>query len=187
MEQRDTWIGCQKINYSLRQNQKAKNLRLTVYPGGKLVVTKPTNVSQQVVDDFIKQKSDWIFKKIDYCNKIPANSTIKNRQEYKKYKDQALRFVVERINYYNRFYGFNFNQIRIKNQKTRWGSCSDKSNLNFNYKIIFLPSDLADYLIIHELCHLKELNHSKRFWGLVARTIPDYEEKRKKIKSIKLS
>lgn len=186
MDRKEVWVGAQKINYGLRRSSKAKNLRLTIYPGGELIATKPVNISQQAVDDFIKQKADWIFKKIDYSKKLLVNSKQNSRQEYKKYKDQAFKFVTERINYYNKFYCFGFNQVRIKNQKTRWGSCSGKSNLNFNYKIIFLPSDLADYLIVHELCHLKELNHSKDFWALVARIIPDYKEKRKKVKKIKL-
>ena len=75
---------------------------------------------------------------------------------------------------FNKFYKFEINRIAIKNTSTRWGSCSSMGNLNFNYKIIYLRPALADYLIVHELCHLGELNHSKRFWALVQKTIPDY-------------
>ena len=99
--------------------------------------------------------------------KIRRRFTIKKRE-------QARRFVENRINYFNKFYNFKINRIAIKNTSTRWGSCSSKRNLNFNYKIIYLRSALADYLIVHELCHLGELNHSKRFWALVSKTIPDY-------------
>ena len=67
-----------------------------------------------------------------------------------------------------------FNKINIKNQKTRWGSCSKKGNLNFNYKIALLPQHLADYIIVHELCHLGEFNHSRSFWNLVAKVFPEY-------------
>ena len=91
-------------------------------------------------------------------------------------KEQAELFVESRINYFNKFYNFKINRISIKNQSTRWGSCSSKGNLNFNYKIIYLKPELADYLIVHELCHLGELNHSKRFWALVKKTVPDYAE-----------
>lgn len=91
-----------------------------------------------------------------------------------KKREQARRFVENRVKYFNSFYGFRINRIAIKNQTTRWGSCSSRGNLNFNYKIIYLRSQLADYLIVHELCHLGELNHSKRFWALVFKTIPDY-------------
>jgi len=99
--------------------------------------------------------------------KISRRFTIKKRE-------QARRFVEYRINYFNKFYNFEINRIAIKNTSTRWGSCSSKNNLNFNYKIIYLRPALADYLIVHELCHLGELNHSKRFWALVYKTIPDY-------------
>ena len=91
-----------------------------------------------------------------------------------KKREQARRFVESRIKYYNSFYNFKINRIAIKNQGTRWGSCSSKGNLNFNYKIIYLRPALADYLIVHELCHLQEFNHSKRFKDLVSKTIPDY-------------
>ena len=93
-----------------------------------------------------------------------------------KRREQARRFITSRINYFNGFYNFKINRIAIKNQTSRWGSCSSKGNLNFNYKIIYLRPALADYLIVHELCHLGELNHSKRFWALVCKAIPDYVE-----------
>ena len=91
-----------------------------------------------------------------------------------KKREIARTFVENRISYFNKFYNFKINRIAIKNTKTRWGSCSSKGNLNFNYKIIYLKPELADYLIVHELCHLGELNHSRRFWALVSKTIPDY-------------
>ena len=91
-----------------------------------------------------------------------------------KKREQARRFVENRLGYFNKFYNFEINRIAIKNTSTRWGSCSSKRNLNFNYKIIYLRPELADYLIVHELCHLGEFNHSKRFKALVMKTIPDY-------------
>ena len=99
-----------------------------------------------------------------------------------KKREQARNFAKNRIEYFNKFYGFKVNRIAIKNTSTRWGSCSSRGNLNFNYKIIYLRSALADYLIVHELCHLGELNHSKRFWDLVKKTIPNYVEINKELK-----
>jgi len=100
----------------------------------------------------------------------------RNRKEYLKNKEKARSFVKERLGYYNRFYDFSWKKISIRNQKRRWGSCSQKGNLNFNYKIIFLPQKMADYVIVHELCHLEELNHSKNFWKLVSENFPDYRK-----------
>ena len=106
---------------------------------------------------------------------------IRRRFTIKK-REQARRFAESRVKYFNNFYGFKINRIAIKNASTRWGSCSSKGNLNFNYKIIYLRSALADYLIVHELCHLGELNHSKRFWALVKQMIPDYVKINKELR-----
>jgi len=100
---------------------------------------------------------------------------IRRRFTIKK-KGQAEHFVESRLNHFNKFYNFEINRVVIRNQGTRWGSCSSKKNLNFNYRIIYLRPQLADYLIVHELCHLGQLNHSKRFWTLVKKSIPNYVE-----------
>ena len=108
-------------------------------------------------------------------------------KEYLENKERALDFARGRVAYYNKIYNFNFNKISVKNQKTRWGSCSEKGNLNFNYKIALLPIKIADYIIVHELCHLGELNHSPRFWDLVAKAMPNYLEIRKELRNKRLS
>ena len=99
-----------------------------------------------------------------------------------KKREQARRFVESRISYFNKFYNFKINRIAIKNTTSRWGSCSSKKNLNFNYKIIYLDAVFADYLIVHELCHLGELNHSRNFWSLVSKTVPDYVKINKELR-----
>lgn len=98
------------------------------------------------------------------------------RSEYLKYKEIARTLVHERLEYFNQFYHFSYNKVFIKNTKTKWGSCSSKRNLNFSYKIALLKPELRDYLIVHELCHLGEMNHGKAFWDLVAQQIPDYKK-----------
>ena len=110
----------------------------------------------------------------------------KQRRFTIKKREQARRFVENRISYFNKFYNFQINRVAIKNQSTRWGSCSSKGNLNFNYKIIYLKPVLADYLIVHELCHLGELNHSKKFWALVFKTIPEYAKINKELRRTKV-
>ncbi len=107
---------------------------------------------------------------------------MKQRRFTIKKREQARRFVESKIGYFNKFYNFKINRVAIKNTSTRWGSCSAKKNLNFNYKVIYLRPELADYLIVHELCHLGELNHSKRFWALVFKTIPNYAKFNKELK-----
>ncbi|MDB9944485.1 M48 family metallopeptidase [bacterium] len=103
-------------------------------------------------------------------------------KHYLEHKELARALVHERLEYWNQLYQFEYNRVSIKNQKTCWGSCSEHGNLNFNYKVIFLPHALMDYIIVHELCHRAELNHSPAFWSHVERAIPEYREHRSHLK-----
>ena len=98
----------------------------------------------------------------------------KNKIALSLHKEDAKAFTLSRLEYWNQFYNFKYGTVKIKSQTTRWGSCSSKGNLNINYRIVLLPEHLADYLIVHELCHLEEFNHSQKFWNLVSKTIPDH-------------
>lgn len=103
---------------------------------------------------------------------------------YRAHKEVARVFIHERLAYFNAHYGFVYKRVAIRNQRTCWGSCSEHGNLNFNYKLLFLPSHLADYVIVHELCHLAELNHSPQFWARVAEMCPTYRECRKELNTV---
>lgn len=127
---------------------------------------------------FYKYKKDSELKIFSYFRQVKKKVKKRKNKEYLLHKKEALQLIEERINYFNQFYGYKWNKIFIKNQKTRWGSCSKRGNLNFNYKIIKLSKEVADYIIVHELCHLKEFNHSKNFWFLIEKTIPDYKKLR---------
>ncbi len=105
----------------------------------------------------------------------------RSRYEYLKYKEQAREFAHRKVLEYCLIYNLKHNKIAIRNQKTRWGSCSKRGNLNFSYRIALLPEKLAEYIIIHEVCHLGQFNHSKDFWNLVALTVPDYKRLRKEL------
>ncbi len=107
----------------------------------------------------------------------------KTNTRYLKNKERARELVAERLLYWNESYKFKYKRVFIKNQKTRWGSCSKNGNLNFSYKILFLPDRLIDYIIVHELCHLGEFNHSKDFWALVEKTIVNYVELKNELKT----
>ena len=97
-----------------------------------------------------------------------------------------MTIIEKKVEYLVGKHGYLYNKINIKNQKTCWGSCSRKANLNFNYKILFLPENIQDYVVAHELCHLKEHNHSKKFWRLVFDILPKYQESRKQLKMYSL-
>ena len=101
---------------------------------------------------------------------------------HKEAAERARALAHARLEHFNRFYGFTYERVFIRSQKTRWGACSAKGNLGFNFRIAYLPAYLADYVIVHELCHLEQFNHSPAFWELVARTIPDHKARRTELR-----
>lgn len=128
---------------------------------------------------------NWVLGKIAFFKQMQIKNLFMpslGKKDYLKYKNQALEMVTARVNFFNSIYKAGFNKINIRNQKTRWGSCSVRGNLNFNYKILFLSERARDYVVVHEICHLKEFNHSKNFWNLVGIGLPNYVEIRKELK-----
>jgi predicted metal-dependent hydrolase len=137
------------------------------------------------------------YKRKVYRRKRRKNS-VKSQKEYLEQKENARKIVLEKLKFWQEFYrnlkiesenfsGINleFKKVFIKNIKTRWGSCSSKKNLNFSYKIVFLENEVQDYLIVHELCHLQEMNHGENFWNLVETAIPNWKILRNKLKNFK--
>ncbi|MBU0705662.1 M48 family metallopeptidase [Patescibacteria group bacterium] len=98
------------------------------------------------------------------------------------YKKKAEEVIHDRLQFFNEHYRLKYNRVTFRNQKTRWGSCSSAKNLNFNWRLIMAPIEIIDYVVVHELCHLKHMNHSTSFWRLVAEAIPEYKGMRKWLK-----
>ena len=184
-------LNTKKVVYTLRVSKRARSVRLSVASGGVFTVTAPEFVRQSVVEAFIRKKADWVIQKIAYFSRFPVRQAhrkpIGGKRHFAKHKAQALLLVQERLAYFNRHYGFKWNNVTIRNQTSRWGSCSRKGNLNFNYKIALLPPHLSDYIIVHELCHLGELNHSRAFWDLVSRTLPNHRSLRASLRKVGMS
>ena len=109
----------------------------------------------------------------------------RSKKLYLANKEAARALVIERVAHFNLHYKLPVGKIAIRNQKSRCCSCSRKGNLNFNYKLVFLPPDQRDYVIVHEICHIKEFNHGRGFWALVAETIPDYKALRHKLRHVR--
>lgn len=97
-------------------------------------------------------------------------------KHYVAHKEKARELTLARLAHFNQFYHLTWNRVAIRNQRRCWGSCSAKKNLNFNYKILFLPEQLRDYIIVHELCHLTHLHHGKEFWDLVEKQVPNFKK-----------
>ena len=112
----------------------------------------------------------WRLKRLRVRRRRRTSVTV----HYLQHKELARVRIHQKLLYWNEFYHFTFNRVAIRNTTRSWGSCSSLKNLNFSYKILFLPTHLQDYIIVHELCHLQELNHGPDFWKLVAEQVPDY-------------
>ena len=173
--------------YSVRYNRRVKGLRLAVYRDGRVIVTVRSRWYRPFVDDFVRAKMAWIIKKLRHFKSLPTVAPIKRSQaELQKLFLDSRRLVMARLAHFNRVYNYPYRRVTIRNQRTRWGSCSRQGNMNFNYRIALLPEELADYIVVHEVFHLVFLIHSHLFWQLVSQTIPDYRERRKKIRNVGL-
>lgn len=171
------------IPYTIKHNKRSRRLRLTVGVDCKVTITAPHYANKEVIEKFIAEKSTWIQDRIDHYKTFKPLIQ-DSRANYLKQKEIARELAHKKVIQFNQFYKLNYKKISIKNQKTCWGSCSKKGNLNFNYKIALIPEELADYIVAHEICHLKEFNHSRQFWDLLAKTIPDYRLRRMALKKV---
>ena len=176
------------INYNIKESKRARGLRIVVNCDAGVSVVTPKGFDKTLVDDFISQKSCWIKEKIEHFESRKKIELPKDvvQGSYHTCNARAKRMIKGRVEHFNSFYNFKYNRISIKKQSTRWGSCSSKRNLNFNYKLLFLSQELADYVVVHELCHLEEMNHSKKFWDLVGKSFPNFKEIRKEMRGISL-
>jgi hypothetical protein len=171
------------IPYELKRRRGQRSIRVSVHPGGRLLVTSGLMMSVGEIERFLSRKSEWIQKAIDKMKVWqPGLLAKRDPEDYRMYKKDALRMIEERIKYFNETYQHRFTGISVKNHRHLWGSCSRQGRLNFNYKLIHLPQLLADYVIVHELCHLAVFNHSKKFWMEVEKTIPDWKKRRQELR-----
>ncbi len=169
--------------YELKVSARAKRLSITIRPGGSVTVTVPRRHDMARVEAFVRQHAEWIRRKAKRAAQRPQLLLAHlGARDYAKHKEAARAAVRQLIEECNVPYGYAVRTVRIGNQKGRWGSCSARGNLNFNYKILFLPRELQEYVVVHELCHLKEMNHSDRFWALVEKTVPNWHILRKELR-----
>ena len=167
------------IDYKvIKSNRKSMSIEIT--KECKVLVRAPYYLSKEHIDIFVKNKNKWIKDKI---SEIEALKKAQNMQNIEKLSNEQLANVIEKareiipkkVEKYAKKIGVTYGNIRIKKQKTCWGSCSKKGNLNFNCLLMLMPNKVIDYIVVHELCHRKEMNHSKGFWREVENILPDYK------------
>lgn len=174
------------MDYEIIRSSR-KTLALEITRDGLVKVRAPYRISRAEIQEFVTSKEAWILKHLKRIEQNKASQPEPlSAQELKMLAQKALQVLPKKVEYYAAKIGVTYGTITIRNQKTRWGSCSSKGNLNFNCQLMLLPEEIQDYVIVHELCHRKEMNHSQRFWNEVGRTMPDYEERRKYLRQVRL-
>lgn len=169
-----------EYDYELIRSDR-KTISLQIMPDGRLRVRCPRRMPLQQVQSFVCSKSNWIQKQLTALSDKEMLEPF-SAQELRRLADIALKVIPERAAHYASYVGMPYGRITIRNQRTRWGSCSSKGNLSFNCLLMLAPPEVVDYVVVHELCHLKEMNHSKAFWSLVERILPNYQNSRKWLK-----
>lgn len=167
---------------------KRRTLSLQVRHNGQVIVRAPYRTSLAEIEAFIRKNAGWLKKHMDMVEREQEKEAASPVQplkmdEIRALADRALKVIPERAAHFAPLVGVQYGRITIRNQKTRWGSCSSKGNLNFNCLLMLAPPEVLDYVIVHELCHRKEMNHSPRFWSEVAKVIPDYKKHEKWLKT----
>ena len=156
-----------------------KSLSLEIMPDGSLLARAPQRMPEREIWAFIREKEDWIRvhrgQRMERAADAAADPL--SPDQIKELADVALRVLPERCRYFAGIMGVSYGRITIRNQKTRWGSCSSKGNLNFNCLLMLAPPEIRDYVVVHELAHRKEMNHSPRFWKEVEKVLPDYRQR----------
>lgn len=185
MKQNPKLLPDQNIEYSIRESKRAKRLRIAVYADHDVIVTKPQDLSLEILRKFVESKRSWITKKLEQQRfQIAPELKENSRMHFLLHKIEARNLIKYKLDKWNEVFEYEYRGVNTKQLKSRWGSCTNDKILNFNYKIIFLPELMQDYIVVHELCHLKHQNHSKKFWDLVKKTLPNYLEISEKIKNI---
>lgn len=163
----------------IRSNRKT--MAIQVNSDLTVTVRAPRCASSNDIERILREKEPWIRKHMEQMQEKKAlyeSEEIEylTNEEIQELADRALEYIPKRVEYFSRRMGVNYGRITIRNQKTRWGSCSEKGNLNFNCLLMLTPSEVIDYVVVHELCHRKQMNHSKDFWNEVEKVIPNYRE-----------
>lgn len=166
-----------EYNVEVRRS-KRKSAAIKITADMQIVVYVPLYVSDNEIERMVISKSKWIDEHM-----LKVQSTIDERsklekitfEQVKELADQAVEYIPKKVKYYAEKENFVYNKITIKNLVSRWGSCSTKGNLNFNCLLMLMPDYVIDYIVVHELCHLREMNHSEKFWAEVEKIMPDYQ------------
>ncbi len=164
-----------EIIYSRR-----RTVSLQVTRDGHVKVRAPYGCPRSFIESFLHSKEDWVVRHLEEArSRTSQEHPPLSESRRKHYVETARAIFTQKTAYYARIMGVTYGRISIREQKTRWGSCSSAGNLNFNWRLIFAPEEVLDYVVVHELAHRKEMNHSKAFYAVVGSVLPDYKSSRR--------
>lgn len=165
-----------------------KTIALQIDKNLQIFVRAPYQISEREIFRFVEAHDLWIqkhIKKLEEKKKWEESHPVRkfSEEEIRELMQQAVAYIPQRVAYYGKKMQVGYGRITIRNQKTRWGSCSEKGNLNFNCLLMLAPEDVIDYVVVHELCHRIEMNHSRKFWQEVQQVLPEYEKQKRWLKT----
>lgn len=174
----------ENFDYTVIRSSR-KTLSLQIKPDGTVVVRAPMRLPEREIRRFLQEKAGWIEKTLQKVNeeKTAGEQAPLSMEDIRELADGALKELPPRVRYYASLMGVTYGRITIRNQTGRWGSCSSMGNLNFNCLLMLAPEEVRDYVIVHELAHRKEMNHSSAFWAQVEVVLPDYRRQEKWLKT----
>lgn len=173
------------IPYELVRSAR-KTMAISVREDGTVVFRLPYRVTEAEALLFASDHKNWILRQHRKMMERKAEMPVYSPEEIRVYKEKLRPVLLHRVDSYARQMRVTYGRITIRDQRTRWGSCSSKGNLNFNWRLAVLPEELRDYVIVHELAHRLEMNHSPQFWAQVEAILPDYKERRRRLKEISI-
>ncbi len=168
------------ISYELVRSSR-RTLSLQIGPAGQVTVRCPKGCSREEIQNFVESKGPWLEKHLTRIQSRPRLPKL-TEGELCALAAQAKQDLPGRVRCFAPLVDVTYGRITIRAQHTRWGSCSGKGNLNFNCLLMLCPPEVRDYIVVHELCHRKEMNHSPRFWAAVGKVLPDYPRQKRWLK-----
>lgn len=167
-----------EFNIKIKKS-KRKSIGIEIKPDLTVLVRAPFFLSDNTIKKLVAQKANWIENKIKQIKeKETLNLPIFSKKEIEILREKTRVLITPKAEYYAKILGVSFNKLSVKKQRSVWGSCSAKKNINLNLLLSLCPEEVVNYIVVHELCHLKQLNHSKFFWAEVEKILPDYKSAR---------
>ena len=149
---------------------------------GKLIVRAPRKLSEKKIFDFLKKHEAWIEKNLEKSKEKEEKLESLSAEQIKELKKRAKEFLTRKTEEYSKIMGLKYGRIKITSAKTRFGSCSSDKNICFSYRLMMCPETFREYVVVHELCHLVHMNHSPKFYALLEKYLPDYKERKRRLK-----